>query len=250
MTWGYVAIAGATLVGGYMSSEAQKDAADKAASAQSGSAQAGIDEQRRQFDAIQKLLQPYVTAGQGAIGAQQNLIGLGGADAQKQAIQSLQNSPEYAALSRSGQDAILANAAATGNLRGGNVQSALAQFQPQLLSGLINQQYSRLGGLTSIGQNAAAGVGNAGMQTGSSIANLLGQQGAAQAGSALASGKANAGLYGSLAELAGMFGGMFGGGDDVISPEQSAQLGGINPYSNTNQVFGGGGFGGNIFGGG
>jgi hypothetical protein len=58
---------------------------------------------------------------------------------------------------------------ATGGLRGGNVQAALGQFQPQLLAQLIDQQYSRLGGLTSIGQNAAAGVGNAGMSTGNSI---------------------------------------------------------------------------------
>lgn len=207
----------AGLVGSFLQSDAQSSAANTAAGAQSQAAQMGIEEQRRQFEAIQKLLQPYVSAGTGAIGAQQNLIGLGGNDAQQQAIQAIQNSPEYAALSQSGQDAILSNAAATGGLRGGNVQAALGQFQPQLLSGLINQQYSRLGGLSSLGQNAAAGVGNAGMQTGANVANLLGQQGAAQAGAALAGGKAQAGLYGNIAQLIGQFGGQFGGfGGDIF----------------------------------
>jgi hypothetical protein len=39
--------------------------------------QGGIDEQRRQFDAIQKLLQPYTQAGTGALAQQQALLGLG-----------------------------------------------------------------------------------------------------------------------------------------------------------------------------
>lgn len=214
----------ATIAGSFLQSNAQQDAANTAAGAQTEAARMGIEEQRRQFDAVRQLLSPYVNAGTGALGAQQNLIGLGGANAQKQAIEALQQSPEYQALSQSGQNAILANASATGGLRGGNVQAALGQFQPQLLSSLINNQYSRLGGLTSIGQNAAAGVGNAGMQTGTNIANLYGQQGAAQAGGALAAGRAQAGLFGQLGELAGLYSGGFGG------PPPSS-LGGSQPYS-------------------
>ena len=53
-----------------------------------------------------------------------------------------------------GQDAILQNASAIGGLRGGNTQAALAQFRPALLSQLIAEQYNRLGGLSSLGQNA------------------------------------------------------------------------------------------------
>lgn len=192
MSWVAAAVAGATLVGGYVSSKSQTKAADKASDAQAQSAQLGIEEQRRQFDAIQKLLSPYVTAGTGALGAQQSLLGLGGADAQQAAIGAIENSPQFSALTQQGEDAILANASATGGLRGGNVQGALAQFRPQLLAQLIDQQYSRLGGLTQIGQASAAGVGSAGMQTGNNVTQLLGQQGAAAAGAALTAGKANA----------------------------------------------------------
>lgn len=213
-----IAVAGSQLIGGYLGADAQKSAGSAAAAAQTQAAQMGIEEQRRQFDALQKLLAPYVQAGTGALGAQQALLGLSGGDAQQTAIAGIQNSPQFAALQQAGTNSLLQNAAATGGLRGGNTQAALAQFSPQLLSQLIDQQYSRLGGLSSLGQNAAAGVGNAGMATGQGIANLLGQQGAAQAAAALNAGNAQAGLYrgigglaGSLLGYSGGFGGGFGG---------------------------------------
>jgi hypothetical protein len=205
MSWVAAAVAGGTIVGGYLSSNAQKGAAEDAANAQSQASQAGIDEQRRQFDQVQQLLAPYVSAGNGALGAQQNLLGLNGNAAQQTAINGIQNSPQFAALQKQGTDAILANASATGGLRGGNVQGALAQFSPQLLAQLIDQQYGRLGGITSLGQNAAAGVGNAGLQTGNQITSLLGQQGQAQAGSALAAGRADSQFINSLTGAFGTF---------------------------------------------
>lgn len=188
----------------------QKNAANGAADAQVKAAQLGIDEQRRRFDAIQALLKPYVSAGTGALSGQQALLGLNGADAQGEAIKSLQESPQFTSLMQQGEDAILQNASATGGLRGGNTQAALAQFRPALLSQLIDQQYSRLGGLTSIGQSSAAGVGNAGMAVGNNVTNLLGQQGAARAGSVLAGGRSDNQLISSISRGIGSFGG--GGG--------------------------------------
>ncbi|MFS2027060.1 hypothetical protein [Massilia sp. CT11-137] len=206
MPWGYAAAA----VGTYLAADSQKDAASSAANASTQASQAGIDEQHRQFDQVQKLLSPYVNAGTGALGAQQNLLGTNGTAAQQAAISGIQTSPQYQALSQSGQDAILANASATGGLRGGNVQAALGQFQPQLLAQLIDQQYSRLGGMTSLGQNAAAGVGNAGLATGNNVTQLLGQQGSAQAGAALANGRANGQLINGLTNTFGAYlGGTF-----------------------------------------
>lgn len=148
----------------------------------------GIAEQRRQFDALQALLAPFVKTGTSALGGQADILGLNGADAQGSAISAIQGSPQFSTLLKSGENAILQNASATGGLRGGNTQRALMEYSPNLLAQLIEQQYSRLGGLTSIGQNSAAQTGNAGMQTGVNIANLLGQQGAAQAGGILAQG--------------------------------------------------------------
>lgn len=231
MSWGLVAVAGATLVGSVVNANSQKKAASQAASAQNASAQAGIDEtarqfdigtdeQRKRFDQLQALLSPYVNAGNGALTGQQDLLGLNGTGAQQGAINGIQGSPQFGALAQQGEDAILANASATGGLRGGNVQGALAQFRPQLLSQLIDQQYQRLGGLTSLGQNAAAFTGNSGVQTGqgiaglganagTQIAGLLGQQGAAQAGAALADGRANTQMVNGVT---GAFGNFVGGG--------------------------------------
>lgn len=192
------AVIGSAVIGGYASSQASRRAAD----AQSDAADAGIAEQRRQYDAMQELLAPYVQAGNQALGGQQDILGLNGAEAQQTAISGLANSEQFNALVQQGENAMLQNASATGGLRGGNTQAALAQFRPQMLSALIDQQYQRLGGLTAMGQSSAAGVGNAGMQTGANIGNLLQQQGAAQAGNAMAQGQ----IISNLANTAGALG--------------------------------------------
>lgn len=202
---------------GLYSNYAKGQAAQDAASIQANAAQSGIDEQRRQFDLIQGLLAPYAQAGTKAVGAQGDLVGLNGAQQQQAAIAGLQGSPEFAALMQQGENAILQNASATGGLRGGNTQAALAQFRPQLLNQMINQQYAKLGGLTSIGQNAAAGTGNAGMQTGMTVAKLLGLQGAAGAGGALAEGTTDAGYASALAQMFGMYDGL---GKPAVKPSQ------------------------------
>ena len=79
------------LVGKLTGAQAQADAASAAATTQQAYAQSGIDEQKRQFDELVKLMQPFVQGGTGAFQSQQNLIGLGGADAQQQAIQKLRD---------------------------------------------------------------------------------------------------------------------------------------------------------------
>lgn len=226
------AVVAGSVISGTMSSRAQKKAAAAAAGAQQESTEAGIAEQQRQFDAVRKLLEPYVNAGTGALSAQQNLIGLGGADAQRSAIAQLEQSPQFQTLMQQGEQGILANASATGGLRGGNTQAALAQFRPALLSQLIEQQYGRLGGLTSIGQNAAAGTGNAGMQTGNAVSQLLQQQGAAQAGNALAAGRANAGMWNTIGQGFGTLGGMYASGAFNTAPPT-----GVASGTPTNVVF-------------
>ena len=160
--------------------------------------EAGIAETQRQFDAMQELLRPYTEAGAGALGAQEALTGLQGPEAEREAIAAIEGSPMFEALSRTGEEAILQSASATGGIRGGNVQGALAQFRPALLNQLINERYARLSGITRMGQASAAGVGMAGMETGRNVSVLLGERGAAQAGEALARGKADVDLWGDI----------------------------------------------------
>jgi hypothetical protein len=199
-----IAAVGAVAVGAsaYSANKSAK-AAGKAADAQSDASEAGIAEQQRQFDKLTELLAPYANAGFGALGQQQNILGLNGAGAQQAAISGIENSPYFQSTAKQGENAILQNASATGGLRGGNTQGALAQFRPQLLNQLVQQQYQNLGGITSLGQNAAAQTGNAGMQSASNISGLLAQQGQAQAGGYIGQANATNQLVGNLIGLGG-----------------------------------------------
>lgn len=183
-------VAAAVIGGAVIGAGATAYSGSKAAGAQKDASQAGVAESRYEFDEAKKILKPYVDAGTGSLSAQQDLLGLNGPDAQKAAIAGVQSSPEFASLTQQGEEGILQNASATGGLRGGNTESALAQFRPQLLTELINQKFARLGGITQLGQASASGQASAGIQTGSNIANLLQQSGAARAGGYLAQGQA------------------------------------------------------------
>jgi hypothetical protein len=226
-----IAVGGATLISGM----AQADAAESAAAAQTGASQAGIEEQRRQFDKVQELLKPYSMAGEKALGGlapfaaagapaleeQQALLGLRGPEAERAAIERIRSGETFQALAGQGEEALLQRASATGGLRGGNIQGALAQFRPALLSSLIDQQYGRLGGMTALGaettgnlarlgQASAAGTGAAAQTTGTNVATLLGQQGAAQAGAEIAQGRAFGAIPAAISGGLGLFSGLGG----------------------------------------
>ena len=197
-------IGGGVMFGNVLQGEANRRAASQAAGAQTQASQEAIAEQRRQFDAMRALLQPYTEAGLPALQQQQALLGLAGPEAQQAAISAIENQPGFQSMLQQGENAMLQNASATGGLRGGNLQGALAQFRPQMLSQAIQDQYSRLGGMTALGQQSAAGVGTAGMQTGRGIADLLGQMGAARAGGYLGQANAQQQMFNSLLQGAGM----------------------------------------------
>lgn len=129
---------------------------------------------------------------------------------QAQAIAQLEGQPLFQSLFHQGEDAILQNASATGGVRGGNTQGALARFRPQLLNQFFNEQYARLAGIAELGQNAAAGVGSAGLATGANIGNLLSAQGATRAQGAVNQGNI---FNNALGGIAGAFTGNLGGGN-------------------------------------
>jgi hypothetical protein len=222
---------GTTLLGGMM----QADAASEAAGAQVQASEAGIAEQRRQFDAIQQLLAPYVQAGTQAIGGfrpfqqagetafrqQQALAGILGPEAQREAISQVESSPFLQSQIQQGENALLQRASATGGLRGGNIQAALAQFRPQMLQQAIEQQYGRLGGIAGAGLGATEALYRGGQASavqqasqagalGSNVAGLLGQQGAARAGEALGQASAFGNVLSAVPQGLGMFYGLTG----------------------------------------
>lgn len=201
------------IFGGITGAKQAGEAAERGSATQAAAAQAGIEEQRRQFDKFVELMSPYVTAGTGAFGRlepfqaagekafgqQQALLGLRGPEEERAAIERLSSGETFKSLAQQGEEALLSRASATGGLRGGNIQAALGQFRPQLLSSLIEQQYGRLGGLSATGlgvtsdilargQASAAGQAAGGMTSASNVANLLANQGQAIAGGQVAAG--------------------------------------------------------------
>lgn len=138
----------------------------------------GVAQAEMKFAGIQELLAPTILAGETAFTAQQALTGLGGDDAQREAITRIEQSPEFEAMTRTGEEAILAKGSATGGLRGGNVQAALAQFRPAVLSQLIENQYAKLQGIGEAGQAAAAQQAAGASTMATTIANVLAQTGA------------------------------------------------------------------------
>jgi hypothetical protein len=212
--------------GGITGAKQAGEAAERAGQVQAGAAEAGIAEQRRQFDKLIEIMAPFVAVGAPAIEAmrpfeeaglrafqqQQALTGLLGPEAQQEAVNQLAQSPQFQALTRQGEESLLQRASATGGLRGGNVQAALAQFRPQMLQQEIETQLGRLGGiagtglgvsgtLLKTGQASAAGQAAAGMESAGAIGDLLAQAGAARAGGIIGKGGVARQTFGDILSI-------------------------------------------------
>ncbi len=215
--------AGATVAGGAIAANGAKKAANTAAAGNAEAAELqyqgnreaaqlqaqgnreAIDESRRQYDTLNNLLRPYYDAGLRGLAGYEGLIGLAGPEAQQAAIAGIQGSPQFGALTKQGEDAILAHASATGGLRGGNTQMALADWRQGVLAQLIEQQTGRMNGLATMGQNSGARVGFAGMNSGipqlmagGANAQATGLLGGANARAAGVLGSANANASGQM----------------------------------------------------
>ena len=124
-------------------------------------------------------------------------------------LQDYYGGQEYQQLSSQVEQQQLRNAAATGGVRGGANQAALANIAPQLdqqyLSGL-NQQYT---GLANMGMGAASQGSSQAMQLGGNISALQQQAGQARAANTLDQGN----IWGNVVKDAGSLAyDYFGGG--------------------------------------
>ena len=200
MTWGFVAVAGATLISGKLASDSAKDSAQATT--------AGIDtateEQRRQFDittgqlsdaeafnrqqlqqgrnlAVGSLrggesrqfaqLDPFAQAGVGALEQQQALLGLGTPEEQQAAFDQFAENPGQRFIRERAQMSLLRNSAAIGGLGGGNVRSALVEQGAGFAAQDFNNQFARLSDLRTAGQNAATNIGQGALTTGGNVAS-------------------------------------------------------------------------------
>lgn len=210
-----LAMGGMGLVGSWLGSRASQNASSQ----QVQSNQMALDWQKEQYgietgrlddynQLITEMSAPYREAGLQGLEGQQALSGALGPEKQKEAIAALEGGAGFQANVAAGENAMLQNASATGGLRGGNIQGALAQFRPQMLQQAINQQYDQFGGLASQGQFGVNAIRGQTVSPGTpNAAPLFQAQGAAQAGGALAQGQSQQEM---MKILSGMFGSYMG----------------------------------------
>ena len=216
MPWGVAAAAGASLIGGMMSS----NASESAAQTQANSANQATQAQLQMYNQNVQRLSPWTNAGSSA---SSTLQGLMPSLTQQFGAAQYQQSPGYQWQLGQGTQAITDAASATGGVNSGNTLKALTGYGQGLANqdfyqaqsayqNWQNQVYNMYSGISNTGANAAGQTAGIGAQVGQSIGNNITGAGnalaAGQVGSANAVGNSlsslgNLGLY---AQMNGAFG--------------------------------------------
>jgi hypothetical protein len=159
--------AGATMYGASKASSAQEKAAAQAAAAQ----QQALNFQRENYDKASGNLSPFITTGQGANNLLSSFYGLNGSDPAlgENALAAFRNSPDYQFALKEGIGALDNSAAAKGGLLSGNQLRAVTEYGSGLATQNLTNYLSRLGGLSTQGQNAAGMLGQIGSSSGANI---------------------------------------------------------------------------------
>ncbi len=187
MTWGMVAVAGATLVGGAL----QSRSASKAANAAQQGGQASIDEQRRQFDIANANQAPWLQSGGRALGSME---ALNNGDFSK-----FYESPDYKFAMDQGLQGLERGASARGGMYSGGADADRMKFASGLASQNYGSFYNRLAGLAGVGQTTASGLGQLGMGMASNIGNINQNLAAARGSAYQQGGQIGSQMVGGLA---------------------------------------------------
>lgn len=190
-----------SLLGSLVGSSKAKKASKKAEKARLAFEQKALDQQQAQFAVTQANEHPFIEAGTRSIGQQGDLLGLNGQPAWQASLDALRESPYYKSLYRSGEEAVLQNASATGGLRGGNTQRSLADFGEDTFTKALMQRLSDLGGLSTLGANTAAGLGTLSQQNSNAQSSIFDQMGATRAGGILTRGGITAGMWNNAGQF-------------------------------------------------
>ena len=206
-----------SFIGGLLGASSQKKASRQAEADQIAYLNKALGNQQAQFAQTRQDNMPWITEGGKAIGAQGDLTGLNGNDAQQTAITGVQSSPYYESLYRNGLEANLQNAAATGGIRGGNEQRGLADFGKDTLAQSIQQQLANLGGISGQGAQTAIALGQIGQNNSNAQSGLYDSQGQVRASGLMYRGGLTAGMWNQAGQFADQVasaaaGGFAGGG--------------------------------------
>lgn len=184
------AIVGSAVIGGIVSSDASR----RAANTQADAARAANDTQLAMFDQNREDMAPWRTAGETALGQLTAGTAPGGDYMRDFTLADFARDPGYQFRQQEGMRGVESSAAARGGLLNGGTLKALDRYNQDYASGEFSnaynrwnndrsQRFNRLSSLAGIGQTASRDVANMGMQT----AGTIGQNQLA-AGNARASG--------------------------------------------------------------
>lgn len=188
--WGLAAVAGATLVGGVLSSNAAGNAAD----AQAGAAANATAETKREFDANQANLKPFRDAGLSVLPQLTSGLAPGGQFNRNFTMADFNKDPGYQFRMDQGSQALQRSAAARGGLMNGGTLKALDRYGQDYASNEYGSAYSRfnndqttrfnrLSALAGTGQTATNTIASLGSAASSQIgSNMIGAGNAQAAG--------------------------------------------------------------------
>jgi hypothetical protein len=190
MSWAMVAGAAITVVGGVISSK-QANKGNKAAAA---GQQAGIDEQRREYDQSRQDQLPWLQAGQDALGRQQAFL--------NGDMSGFENSPDYKFALDQGLKLSDRSAAARGSLFSGGHSADLMQLGQGLAQQNANDYWNKLAGRAGQGMTTAQNLGGLGANMATNIGNAYANIGQARQSSYNNNAQLTAGAFGQMSNLA------------------------------------------------
>jgi hypothetical protein len=252
MTWGLTAVAGASLVGGYLSSQSASDAASNAADKSAQASAASIAEQRRQFDINQANQAPYLAAGSGAVNrlatGVNSLTGEFGAVTPFNFQYDQNADPGTAFRMSEGVKALDRSAASRGGLLSGATLKGVQRYGQDLGSqeyqnafnryttgfnantGERNALFNRLSGVAGTGQTAANQVGVQGANMAGNVGNAYMTDAANQGNAGMAGAAMRNSAFSGAGNALGRLYGNYGQSQNAVGQQLSNQYGYGNVY--------------------
>lgn len=230
MTWGLVAVAGATVVGAVVSS----NSANKSAQAQKDAANSSNATNLYMYDQTRADQQPYRDTGYAALPQIRELMGESG----NVSTQDVLNDPGYQFGLNEGTKAVQGSAAARGGLYSGATLKALDRYGTDYATtkfsdvfnrkqAQIGNQFNRLSTAAGLGSAATSQVGQAGANYASNYGSNV--MGAANAGGAARISSANS-WTNALNQGASAF-------NNYNNPNKGAYSNFLNGYTNEDVMY-------------
>ena len=178
---------GAVLGSAVLGAASSGYAANKAAKAQSGSADRQLELQKQVFDEQKEMFKPYLEGGGQAFDAYQYELGLGD---KPDEYGGYTKAPGYDFRLQQGQDSVQAGVGARHGLNSGATLKALQNYGQDYATSQYDSHLNRLAGVSQMGQSSAAMTSSAGDSYAQGSSNALANLGNAQASGAIGVGNA------------------------------------------------------------